>query len=216
MKQHEIAALFSQMADLLEYRGDNPFRIRAYRRAAQNLESFSGDLESLAASGRLKELSGIGTDLADKISEYLTTGTITALEQLKRKVPPGVLELLEVPGVGPKTAKLLTERLGVSTVLELEKAAKSNRLRTLPGFQEKKAENILKGIGYLVPEGKNFKVTTAKVDSEITKIAGSQLVVPLDNARYALNAANARWGSLYDALYGTNVITEDDRAEKGE
>ncbi|MBI1992422.1 MAG: DNA polymerase/3'-5' exonuclease PolX [Candidatus Omnitrophica bacterium] len=146
MKQHEIAAVFAQMADLLEYRGDNPFRIRAYRRAAQNLESFSGDLDRLATAGQLEELSGIGSDLARKITEYLSTGAIAEHERLKAAIPRGVLELLEVPGIGPKTAKLLAERLGISTIGQLEGAARAHRLRSLPGFQEKKEENILKGI----------------------------------------------------------------------
>ena len=153
MKQHEIAALFAQMADLLEYRGDNPFRIRAYRRAAQNLESFSGDLERLAREDRLTELSGIGTDLAEKIREYLSAGKIVTVEQLKRAIPRGVLELLEVPGLGPKTAKLLTERLRISSVEQLEAAAKAHRLQRLPGFQEKKEQNILKGIA-IVKKGR--------------------------------------------------------------
>lgn len=146
MKQHEIAALFAQIADLLEYRGDNPFRIRAYRRAAQNLESFSGDLERLAREQKLTALSGIGADLAEKITEYLSSGRMASYDQLKRSIPPGVLELLEVPGVGPKTAKVLTERLQIASIQELEAAARTHRLSALPGFQVKKEQNILRGI----------------------------------------------------------------------
>src|SRR3989338_8520211 len=146
MKQHDIAAIFSQMGDLLEFRGDNPFRIRAYRRAAQNLERYGGDLERLAAAGRLQELSGIGPDLANKIDEYLKTGAVAAFTRLTRAIPKGVFELLEVPGVGPKTAKLLTEQLHIASLRQLEAAAKAHRLSRLPGFQAKKEENILKGI----------------------------------------------------------------------
>jgi DNA polymerase (family 10) len=147
MKQHDIAAQLNRMADLLELRGENLFRIRAYRRAAQNLESFTGDLEALADAGRLQELSGIGKDLADKITEFLRTGAIAAVEHVARTIAPGVLTLMEVPGVGPKTAKLLNERLGIASLEELEAAVQSHRLRTLPGFQEKKEQNILKGLG---------------------------------------------------------------------
>ncbi len=153
MKQHEIAALFAQMGDLLEFRGENPFRIRAYRRAAQNLESFSGDLDRLAAEGRLTELSGIGSDLAAKITEYLTTGRIKAVEELRRSIPSGVLALLEVPGIGPKTAKNLTERLHIASVEQLEEAARAHRLQGLPGFQKQKEQNILRGIA-IVKKGR--------------------------------------------------------------
>src|SRR3989338_9662300 len=104
------------MATLLEFKGDNPFRIRAYRRAAQNLESFTGNLNQLAKENRLTELSGIGHDLAHKISEYILRKRISAYDELKRHLPPGVFELLEIPGIGPKTARLLTEKLHISTI----------------------------------------------------------------------------------------------------
>ena len=152
MKQHEIAEQFAHVADLLEYRGDNPFRVRAYRRAAQTLEQLPGDLAAMAVEQKLRSIPGIGEDLAQKIQEYLVTGSLAALERLKAQVPPVVPELLNIPGIGPKTAKVLTDKLRLKTVEDLAAAARAHKLQKLPGFQAKKEENILKALA-LVQQG---------------------------------------------------------------
>jgi malate synthase len=116
-----------------------------------------------------------------------------------------------VTDLGPTNRRLLAKRK------ELQKQIDEwCRTRRGQPFDVEEYRAFLIAIGYLVPEGENFQVTTTNVDREIAEVSGPQLVVPLDNARYALNAANARWGSLYDALYGTDVIPESDGAEKGE
>jgi DNA polymerase (family 10) len=146
VKNFEIARLFDLMADLLEIKGDNPFRIRAYRRAGQNLESLTEDIEAVAREGRLTEIPGIGKDLADKIAEYLRTGRIRDVNALQKEIPRGVVELMNVPGVGPKTARLLFDKAGIRDVAALEALARAGRLKGLPGIQAKTEANILKGI----------------------------------------------------------------------
>ncbi|HEV8458054.1 MAG TPA: DNA polymerase/3'-5' exonuclease PolX [Methylomirabilota bacterium] len=149
MKNFEVARQFELMADLLEIKGENPFRIRAYRRAAQNVESLTEEVETLVAENRLDRVAGIGKDLAAKIAEYLQTGQMRAVEEAKKEIPAGVVALMDVPGVGPKTAKLLYEKAGVHDVTQLEELAKAGRLKGMPGIQAKTEANILKGIAVI-------------------------------------------------------------------
>ncbi len=146
MKNLEIAQIFREIAQILEIKGDNPFRIRAYERAAQNIEGLTEDIEDYLKEDRLGEIPGIGKDLAEKIKEFTSSGKIKAYLDLKKSVPAGVLALLNIPSVGPKTAKLLYEKLKIKNAEDLEKAIARNKLQGIFGIKEKTIENILKGI----------------------------------------------------------------------
>ncbi|MGH7429009.1 MAG: helix-hairpin-helix domain-containing protein, partial [Candidatus Methylomirabilaceae bacterium] len=146
MTNLEIARLFNEIADLLEIKDENVFKIRAYRRAAMNLESLTEEIGAVAARGGLLEIPGVGKDLAAKIQEAIDTGRIDHLEELRKEIPRGVVELMAIPGVGPKTAKLLYDKLQVDSVDTLEALAREGRLLSLPGIKEKTVENIVKGI----------------------------------------------------------------------
>jgi DNA polymerase (family 10) len=146
MKNYELARLFDLMGDILEIKGENPFRVRAYRRAAQNLQALTEDVEVLAREDRLDEIPGIGADLAGKIREYLATGRIKDIEAARRGIPDGVVELMNVPGIGPRTARLLYEEQGITGIDQLERLARAGKLRGLPGIRARTEQNILKGI----------------------------------------------------------------------
>ncbi len=148
MKNQDVAKIFSGLAELLELKGENPFRIRAYRRAAQNVEGLPKDIAEMSEEELLK-LPGIGKDLAEKIREIVDTGTLRAYDQLKREVPEGLSAVLSVPGVGPKTAKLLYDKLHIKDLDDLERLTRGHRLKGLPGIKAKTEENILKGIAAL-------------------------------------------------------------------
>ena len=145
MKNREIAAVFDEMADILEVKGDNPFKVRAYRRASLNLRGLTRPVEELSRE-ELLEIPGVGEELAAKIGEYCSTGVVHAHEKLKGEVPAGLIQLLAVPGLGPKTARLLVEKAGIADLDALEKAAREHRLAGIPGIQAKTEENILKGL----------------------------------------------------------------------
>jgi DNA polymerase (family 10) len=149
MKNREIAALFNEIADILELRGENVFRVSAYRRAAQNIEALSRAIEDIAAEGGLHELPGIGKDLEGKIMEYLERGEIDFLNDLRKETPRILLDILHLPGVGPKTAVRLHKELGIRSLDELRKAALEHRIQSLDKMKAKTEENILKAIEFM-------------------------------------------------------------------
>jgi DNA polymerase (family 10) len=143
----DIAAIFDEIADLLEIQDANPFRVRAYRNAARTVRGLGQDLGEWVHDDRdLTRLPGIGQDLAQKIKEIHHTGTCSALEELHRQIPASLGQLLKIPGLGPKRLKALYKELGIETLRDLEQAARSARLATLPGFGEKTQQRVLEVI----------------------------------------------------------------------
>jgi DNA polymerase (family X) len=145
MKNQQIAKIFTEIAELLELKGENVFRIRAYQRAAQNIDGLAKDVSTLSDE-ELIAIPGIGKDLVGKIHEYLEKGTIEKHEELKKEIPAGVLDLLRVPGLGPKKAKMFFDKLKIKDVDDLEEAIRKGKLKGMPGIQKKTEDNILQGI----------------------------------------------------------------------
>lgn len=158
----DIAAKLDEIADLLEIEGANPFRIRAYRNAARTLRDLSREVTSLLAQGEdLTELPGIGKDLAGKIEDIVKTGTTPMLDEHRRAVPPTLLDLLKIPGLGPKRVKTLSQALGIRTLKDLHDAARTGRLNALTGFGEKLERQILHELEARAGAEGRFKLATA-------------------------------------------------------
>ncbi|MBC8102139.1 MAG: DNA polymerase/3'-5' exonuclease PolX [Cytophagales bacterium] len=146
MTNHEVARRFERIADILEIQGENPFKIKAYRRAVETIDALYEPLESIEARGGLGEIPGFGEAIVAKTRDFLTTGTTKLYEQIKDAVPPGVVQMAAIPGVGPKTAKTLWETLGILSVEALETAAQEARIRVVAGFGPAKEKNLLEAI----------------------------------------------------------------------
>ena len=152
-----LAALFHSMADQLDARRENPHRIRAYRRAAESILQLSEDIAAISQREGLKEISGIGKDLAAKVEEFLKTGSIQAYEQLKRPLPPDIAAWTTLPGLTDVAVQYLYFRLSITTLEDLESIVRSHLLRTLPGVVVME-EELLAAI-------KMLKVKAEKVSS---------------------------------------------------
>lgn len=143
----DVAEMFERMADLLEIKGANRFRVRSYRDAAQTVSSLSADLADMVERGEdLTELSGVGDSLAGKIEQMVETGTVEQLEKLESEIPPGLRDMMKVEGLGPKRVKTIWEELGAESLDELETLAREERIRELEGFGPKTEQNILEGM----------------------------------------------------------------------
>jgi len=146
MDKEQVAEILLEIGQLLELKGENPFKTRAYAGAARTLEGLSEPLSRLVAEKRLGEIKGIGAALEQKITELVETGKLNYYDELKASLPPGLLEMLEIPGLGPKKIRALHEQLGVDSVLKLEAACQTGQVAGLAGFGEKTQANLLEGI----------------------------------------------------------------------
>src|SRR5271154_584322 len=146
MDKNKIAEILVEIGVLLELKGENPFKTRAYANAARMIENLPEPLEKLVSEKRLGEIKGIGEALEQKITELVETGKLKYYDELKKSIPRGFLEMLEIPGVGPKKIQTLHKKLKIDSIEKLETACKSGKVAELDGFGEKTAANILEGI----------------------------------------------------------------------
>jgi DNA polymerase (family 10) len=148
MNKDEVAQVLIEIGTLLELKGENPFKTRAYMNAARTLEGFTEPLEKVVAEDRLKGIKGIGEALQEKITTLVTTGSLPYYDELKSSLPSGLLEMLSVPGLGPKKVKALYEKLNITSLDELETACKEGKVAGLDGFGEKTQQKICEGITF--------------------------------------------------------------------
>ncbi len=162
METARIARILDEMGTLLEVRGENPFRCRAYHNAAQALKTLPSDLSEMLADGSLAEVPGIGSTILSKITQLATTGHLPAFEKLKESTPSGLVALLRVPGLGPKKIKLLHEELQVASLADLREAGRLGKIAGLKGFGAKTEAKILEGIDFLESVGDRILQSTAR------------------------------------------------------
>ena len=168
MQNVDVARIFEELADLLELDGANMFRVRAYRNAARTIEALSADVAAIVERdpGELQQLDGIGKDLADKIVVIVRTGQLPQLEELKAKIPASVVQMLRIPGLGPKKVAALFKDLGIDSLDVLKQAAEQGRIAELKGFGKKTEQSILEGLAVVAEVGQRAYLSDAKAEAD--------------------------------------------------
>jgi len=179
----EVAGLLREYAELTQITGGDPFRVRNYEKAARSVRGWADDIGGLDAK-RLQAIPGVGASIAAKIAEYLQTGAIAALDELRARIPSGVLELTRVPGLGPKRALQLSHDLGVTSVDELAAAIKAGRLEGLAGFGARSEERILAGIE-VYRQGRERVTLDVAMHTATTMVAALSAVPGCERCAYA-------------------------------
>jgi DNA polymerase (family 10) len=167
MSNATLSAIFDQMADVMEILGEDRFRVNSYRKVARVIGEMATDVEVLLENGQLGETPGIGKSTLAKIEEFVKTGTIAAHQELLSRIPPSLLELLSIPGVGPKSVKTLYQDLHVRSIADLKRALDDKLVETLPGFAEKKAAAIRRGIEFLEKAIGRIRLDQAMAAAEV-------------------------------------------------
>ncbi len=167
INKSDVASLLAEIADIMEILGENPFKSRAHAAAARVIDTLSGNLQEMVESGELLKIKGIGKGIFEKIQILFETGDLPSYRELKARIPDGLLELLRIPGMGPKKVKAVFEKLGVKNIGELEYACKENRLSELDGFGAKSQEKILAGIQNIKKYNERHLLSTALAEASI-------------------------------------------------
>ena len=221
LDKHAVARALREVGTLLEVKGENPFKVRAYETGARAVEDLTEDLATLVAEKRLTEVSGIGEALAQKIGELFTTGRLPLLDRLHEELPPGVGELLRVPDLGPKKIAALHAALGIGSVEALEAACRAGRVREVKGFGEKTEQKILAGIERLRSRSREILLADALEASEkllrhLRESGAAEALALAGSARRGKEtvgdldvvAASSRPAALADALASYPLVEE--------
>ncbi|MDP2653927.1 MAG: DNA polymerase/3'-5' exonuclease PolX [Candidatus Omnitrophota bacterium] len=208
MKNKEISDIFERMGTLLEIQGENVFKVRAYFKAAENISALGEDIADLRREDRLSDVPGIGETLRAKIAEYLDTGKMSAYEKLTKEIPETLLEVVGVPSVGPKKAKLFYDQLKVKSLADLQKAVEQNRLDGLPGIKEKTITNIREGIAVVRQGRERMNLGAA------TRVAGEFIAElnKLPEVKEIAAAGSLRRGS--ETVRDIDILVDSPRPQK--